>query len=230
MTLENATTFRDRYTRPITRQRGMTLVELMIAMLLGIFLMGGLYLTFNQTKQAYRYQNGLSQIQEQGRFAITFLTKSVRVAGFPGDNRPPGNTIEGTDGETDSITIRLRDDRDCRDFPTAGVAINRFRIDGGNLQCSGDGIAWDVFVPNVEDMQIWYGEDLDADGIANRYVTATEGPAWANVVTTRVSLMIRSTDNTASQPEAYLSLLGNAVVAQDKRLRRPFVTTIALRN
>ncbi len=230
MKIRNATLFLDRHTRLVSQQRGVTLVELMIAMLLGIFLTGGLFLTFNNSKQAYRYQNGLSQIQEQGRFAISFLTKSVRVAGFPGDNMPPGNRIEGTDGVTDSVTIRLRDDRDCRDMPTAGVATNRFRISGGNLQCSGDGIAWDDYVPNVEDMQIWYGEDLDADGIANRYVTATEGPAWANVVTTRVSLMIRSTDNATSEPETYMSLLGNTVVAQDKRLRKPFVTTIALRN
>ena len=230
MTLETITILRDWHARPSTRQRGVTLVELMIAMLLGLFLMAGVFLVFNKSKEAYRYQNGLAQVQEQGRFAINFLTKSVRVAGFPGDNMPPGNKIEGTDGETDSITIRLRDDVDCRDLPTTGVAVNRFRINAGNLECSGDGIDWDVFVPNVEDMQIWYGEDVDADGIANRYVTAAEAANWANVVTARVSVLVRSTDNAALQPEEYQNLFGNTVLVQDKRLRRSFVTTIALRN
>ena len=221
---------REQYAHPGARQRGVTLVELLIAMLLGLFLVGGVLLMFSKTKQAYRYQSGLAQVQEQGRFAINFLTKSVRVAGFPGDNSPPGNKIEGTDGATDSITIRLRDDLDCRDIPTAGVAVNRFRINNSNLECSGDGIAWDVYVPNVEEMQILYGEDIDADGVANRYIVATDGPNWANVVTARVSLLVRSSDNTTSQPEEYQNLSGNTVVVDDKRLRRSFVTTIALRN
>ncbi len=230
MTLNEPTMLRDMQTGPNSRQRGVTLVELMIAMLVGLFLMGGMLVVFDKTKQAYRYQNGLAEVQEQGRFAIAFLTQSLRVAGFPGDNPPAGNKIQGTDGATDAVTVRLRDNRDCRDIATAGVAVNRFRINASNLECSGDGITWDVYVQNVEDMQILYGEDLDADGVANRYVTATEGPTWANVVTARVSLLARSTDFAASRPEDHVNLNGNIVAAQDNRLRRSFSTTITLRN
>ena len=230
MTLKKPTMLRDMQSGPNSRQRGVTLVELMIAMLVGLFLMGGVLMVFERTKQAYRYQNGLAQVQEQGRFAIAFLTQSLRVAGFPGDNPPAGNKIEGVDGATDSVTVRLRDNRDCRDIATAGVAVNRFRINANNLECSGDGITWDVYVQNVEDMQILYGEDLDADGVANRYVTATEGPTWANVVTARVSLLARSTDFAAVLPEDHVNLNGNIVAAQDNRLRRSFATTITLRN
>ena len=143
---------------------------------------------------------------------------------------PPGNKIEGVDSLTDTVTVRLRDNLDCRDVVTAGVAVNRFRINASNLECSGDGINWDVYVQNIENMQILYGEDLDADGLANRYLTATEGPDWANVVAARVSLLVRSTDNASFQSEEYQDLFGNIVAAQDNRLRRSFVTTIALRN
>ncbi len=230
MTSKTHKSNRDWQSQPRTRQRGVTLIELMIAMLLGLFLMSGVFLVFSKSKQAYRYQNGLAQVQEQGRFAINFLTTSVRVAGFPGDDMPPGNKIEGTDGDTDSITIRLRDDFDCRDIATAGVAANRFRINNSNLECSGDGIDWDVFVPNVQDLQIWYGVDLDADGVANRYVTASDAPNWADVVTARVSLLVRSSDFAASVPEEYQNLFGNTVQVDDQRLRRSFATTIALRN
>ena len=230
MTLKKPTMLRDMHGGPNSRQRGVTLVELMIAMLVGLFLMGGMLMVFDRTKQAYRYQNGLAEVQEQGRFAIAFLTQSLRVAGFPGDNAPPGNKIEGTDGATDSVTVRLRDNQDCRDVATAGVAVNRFRINANNLECSGDGVTWDVYVQNVEDMQLLYGEDLDADGVANRYVTATEGPNWANVVTARVSLLARSTDFAAVLPEDHVNLNGNIVAAQDNRLRRSFATTVTLRN
>jgi len=211
-------------------QRGVTLVEMMIAMLLGLLLINGMYLTHQKSKQAYNYQNALAQVQEEGRFATLFLTQSIRVAGFPRDNSPAGNKIEGVDGATDSLSVRLREDLDCRDVATGGVAVNRFRINGGNLECSGDGITWDVYVRNVEDMQVLYGEDLDADGLANRYLTATEGPNWDDVVAARVSVLVRSTDNATMQPEIYRDLAGREVLAQDKRLRRTFVTTIALRN
>ncbi len=230
MTAKKPTTLHDMHTGPNSRQRGVTLVELMIAMLVGLFLMGGMLMVFDRTKQAYRYQNGLAQVQEQGRFAIAFLTQSLRVAGFPGDNMPPGNKIEGIDGLTDTVTVRLRDNRDCRDVATAGVAVNRFRINANNLECSGDGITWDVYVQNVEDLQILYGEDLTADGVANRYVTATQAPAWANVVTARVSLLARSADRAAVWPEDHVNLNGNIVAADDNRLRRTFSTTITLRN
>lgn len=216
--------------RSRARQRGVTFVELMIAMLLGLFLTSSVYFMFAKTKQAYRYQNALAQVQEQGRFATDILTQSLRLAGFPGDDVPPGNKIEGTDGPTDSVTVRYRNNVDCRDIATAGIAINRFRINAGNLECSGDGIDWDIYVRNVEDMQILYGEDLDNSGLANRYVTAIEGPNWNNVVAARVSLLVRSTDNAVPQAEEYQDLSGIRMAAPDRRLRKSFVTTIALRN
>jgi len=205
-------------------------VELMIAMTLGLFLVSSVYFVYGKSKQAYRYQTALAQVQEQGRYATDILTQSLRIAGFPGDDAPAGNKIEGTDGATDTVIIRYRNNIDCRDVATGGVAINRFRINAGDLECSGDGIAWDTFVRNVEDMQVLYGEDLDNDGLANRYVTATAGPDWGNVVAARVSLLVRSTDNATAQSESYRDLLGNTVAALDKRLRKSFVTTIALRN
>ncbi len=214
----------------LSRQLGVTLIELMISMLIGIFLIGGLYTVFEKTKSSYRYQNGLVQIQEQGRFAITFLTQSLRIAGYPSDDAPTGNKIEGADGTTDTVAIRLRNDVNCQDAATAGIAQNNFRINNGNLECSGDNITWDIYVENIEDMQIMYGEDSDADGVANRYVTATDGPTWNNVVTARVSLLVRSSDFAAGRPEDYFDLNGNTVAAADERLRRTFVTTILLRN
>jgi len=230
MRMTKATTLQEIHTGPNSRQRGLTLVELMIAMLLGIFLSSSVYLMYFKTKQTYRYQNGLAQVQEQGRFAINFLTKSLRIAGFPGDDMPPGNKIEGTDGPTDTVTVRLRENLDCRDIGTAGVAVNQFRINANNLECSGDGVDWDIYVQNVEDMQFLYGEDLNGDGLANRYLTAAEGPSWADVVVARVSLLVRSTDFATSKSEDFQDLFGNTVAAPDNRLRRSFVTTIALRN
>lgn len=65
-------------------QRGFTLIELMIAMLLGAFLMGGIIQIFLGSRQTYRMQENLSRLQENGRFAMDFITRDNRMMGFQG--------------------------------------------------------------------------------------------------------------------------------------------------
>ncbi len=65
-------------------QTGFTLVELMIAMLLGLFLIGGILQIFIGSRQTYRMQENLSRLQENGRFVMDFITKDNRMMGFQG--------------------------------------------------------------------------------------------------------------------------------------------------
>lgn len=67
-------------------QTGLTLIEIMIALLIGAFLLGGVINIFLSSKQTYRMQEGLSRLQENGRFAMDFLAKDIRMAGFLGCN------------------------------------------------------------------------------------------------------------------------------------------------
>ncbi|NOT10419.1 MAG: prepilin-type N-terminal cleavage/methylation domain-containing protein [Methylococcaceae bacterium] len=77
----------DQPSNPLSRhQLGMTLIEIMIALLIGAFLLGGVLQIFIGTKQTYRMQEGLSRLQENGRFALDFLAKDIRMAGFIGCN------------------------------------------------------------------------------------------------------------------------------------------------
>lgn len=62
----------------------MTLIEIMIALLIGAFMLGGVLQIFISTKQSYRMQEGLSRVQENGRFAMEFLAKDIRMADFWG--------------------------------------------------------------------------------------------------------------------------------------------------
>lgn len=100
-------------------------------------------------------------------------------------------------------------------------ALFRQRLAGNALQAQ-------ELVEGVENMQILYGEDLDGDNIANRYVTA-DNANMANVTSVRVSLLLRSTDNVTSAPQTY-TYEGTDITATDRRIRRVFTTTIKLRN
>lgn len=99
-------------------QSGMTLIEIMIALLIGAFLLGGVLQIFVGSKQTNRMQEGLSRLQENGRFAMDFLAKDIRMAGYWGcisqsnadtdvaganDNAANGDNI---DNGTDTITLK----------------------------------------------------------------------------------------------------------------------------
>ncbi|WP_051311074.1 PilW family protein [Zooshikella ganghwensis] len=66
------------------KQQGFTIIELMIAMLLGLFLMGGIISIFNSNQQTFRMLNGLSTMQDNARFAFDTISQDIRMAGYMG--------------------------------------------------------------------------------------------------------------------------------------------------
>lgn len=68
--------------------RGFTLVELMIAMLLGLILIGGVVSVFLANKQSYRTNDALGQIQDGARVAFELMARDIRQMG----GTPCGNT------------------------------------------------------------------------------------------------------------------------------------------
>ena len=63
---------------------GLTLVELMIALVLSMLLMTGVLTIFASTKTTSRLQSGLATVQENGRHALHLLVRDIRGAGFGG--------------------------------------------------------------------------------------------------------------------------------------------------
>lgn len=66
------------------RQKGITLVELMIALVLGLIIVAGVIQIYVSNKQAYRVTDAQSQLQDSARFALDTLTRDIRSAGFTG--------------------------------------------------------------------------------------------------------------------------------------------------
>jgi len=65
-------------------QSGFTIVEIMVALVIGLVVIAGVIQIFLATKKTSKLQNAVSQVQENGRFAIDFLTHDIRGAGFWG--------------------------------------------------------------------------------------------------------------------------------------------------
>lgn len=66
-------------------QAGLSIIELMIALLLGLLLMGGVIQIFLSSRQTYQTNVALSQVQESGRFALEFIAFDLRNAGYKGE-------------------------------------------------------------------------------------------------------------------------------------------------
>lgn len=64
--------------------RGLTLVELLIALLLGLFLSAGMVSAYLVAKRNYYYEEEMMRMQENGRYAMRLLSRELVMAGFYG--------------------------------------------------------------------------------------------------------------------------------------------------
>jgi type IV pilus assembly protein PilW len=75
-------------------ERGLTLIEMLIAILIGLFLTGGLLTLVQAMKRANLNQSGLSQLQDNERMAMTLITDVIKSTGYY--SNPLVNTLAST--------------------------------------------------------------------------------------------------------------------------------------
>ena len=214
---------------PVKTQRGLTLVEILVALMISAFLIAGVIQLFIGSKQTYRGHDALSRIQENGRFAMDRMSFDVRMADYPNDTPDP-NAVQGTNN---SITVQWND----------GGAISRaysIRCSGGGTPPCANGVpatlAVDLgtgagpqdLIEGVDGMQIRYG----VCGASTIYMNAAAMTAanWQNVCSVQIDLLLASLeDNMVTQPQTYF-YQGANVTATDRRFRQAFSTTVAIRN
>ena len=77
------------------RQNGLTLIELMVSLVIGLLLAIIASSTYLYSKQAYNAVSENSQMEENGRLALNLLTRNIQAAGytiFDREGNPPGAT------------------------------------------------------------------------------------------------------------------------------------------
>ena len=73
------------------KQQGFTLVEIMIAMMLGLLLTGAMLTMLSQARQSFRQDEMVASMYDESRFGIRELTRDLNMAGFMGDILAPGS-------------------------------------------------------------------------------------------------------------------------------------------
>ncbi len=74
----------NRLTGKIDRARGFSLIELMVAMVIGLLILAAVSTILVNSKKNYTTQDSLARLQENARFTIQFLTRDIRMAGYYG--------------------------------------------------------------------------------------------------------------------------------------------------
>ncbi len=322
-------------------QSGLTLIELLIAMTLGILLTFGVTEIYINSKQTYRSQDGLARMQENARFALDFIARDVRSSGYVGCSNiktitpniiattpiiadytmdtaltghqnlggqswtpslPSGvnsvvddtdviTTISGgqcstplsTDMTAVSDAVAIATANECG-FAQNDVVIiancgsaDIFRITnapGSSGQLNHGDLAFSyitdsasevlsynsstyfirndatsgipslfvldntqsaggnnpiALIEGVENMQIQYGIDTNADNVPEVYANAAAATDWSEVVSVRITLLIRSIEAT-NAPSYTFNSGGTTKTYAAGPLRKEFVSTIQIRN
>jgi type IV pilus assembly protein PilW len=134
------------------------------------------------------------------------------------------------------------------DATTVGVGAAAFRLVSNRyyiansgtsgrpeLHCAGPGTAGQPLVENVEVMNLWMGQAVAASPRRPvRYVAPDQVAAgdWGTIIAVRICLLMRSADPVLTNEDTatYRDCSGAEATSADRRLRRAFYSTVALRN
>lgn len=241
---------------------GASLVEIMVAITLSLFLIAGVIKIVISNKHVYRLNTAYSELQENSRLIGLYLPKILRLSGyrtpvndttFPTlaslyPSSAPHIQVNNNSGNnhSDVLTVRYQGSADatvtdCLNQAVGAniIATNVFSINANNeLQCQATNptlgtTTTQILIPGVENMQVLYGEDINGDRQADRYVAPNFASLNINhVVSLRMSVLLRTTeeiDKTLDTNTYYLS--GTTFnPTDDFRIRRVIHLTVHLRN
>lgn len=164
----------------MNKQRGFTIIEVIIASVIGMFLMASVFNLFITTNRSIALSDGLSQNQEVGRFAMEYLTRYIRQAGYTSDftqYAPPilmktdsANCVDNPGlaqcNSLDETTITCSNGAEkdaCSTNNPAGIHGDRLAItsvaEAGSLSCTGTVLAASSKIANV----FWVSAEPDTE-------------------------------------------------------------------
>ena len=202
---------------------GFTLVELMIAMALGLIVLGAMYGVFTSQSKHFSNQEQIVEMQQNARMAIDIISREIRMAGY-NPKRTTGSftfllaATENRATNQNNVAFTYDDNSDGIEDSNDSEQV-AFRVDGGVLKRFSTGaVHWQPLVENVETLNFTY---TLSDGTV---VGPPSDPTAAQVLTI-VKVKIQVTAKTAKQDPAYTDPTNN-----DHYRRYTLVASVTPRN
>lgn len=137
-------------------QRGQSLIELMVALALGLVISGAAIQLFLANQITVNFQRGMNDVQANGRFALDILTRSTRLAGLNSSStysEISGKAINGVvmatgdvPGLASTSTHISRNDAVTAGISDSDQLVVQYLGMAGTVDCEGNSITADRFV------------------------------------------------------------------------------------
>jgi type IV pilus assembly protein PilW len=200
--------------RASARQQGLSLIELLVAILIALFLIAGIVVVEQGVNMSYTQQNGLSQLQDEERFAMSVMASVIGTAGYY-PNPTTTNLVTalpavGSFAAGQSIYAANGNSIYVRYMTAAGDGINLCdgtaatnlvytsylyvaadAHSGYDLYCQLNGGAPVALVNGLSGltaMTVLYGVATGTDNNVTEYQTAAQVGNWSNVTSVEVTL------------------------------------------
>lgn len=200
--------------------RGFGLVELMVAIAIGLIMSLALSYFFLGSQKSSRVHDDSSRMQENARNALDVMGRAIRQAGYTvnykGVKTTPFNSILASNGASattpDSITVsyegQVDGEIDCAGTArTSGVPlVFAFAVNASlQLTCTNASGVAVVVADNVENMQITYGVDAARSGnVVSPYVDTTADFSKVAVVKVVITMRGSNVDTANGGADGYV--------------------------
>ncbi|WP_299197742.1 PilW family protein [uncultured Amphritea sp.] len=234
---------------PRNNQSGFSLIELMIASVIGLLLTSAMLAAYVASARTYQIQDAMSEVQENGRFAMRILLKDLRQSGIDVTGSQiilgvKNSAADISDFETNWSDLVIAEANVLSDI----VYLPGLDPDGPSGPKGDDGVAYyigstdgvrpslyhnkDALVEGVAGLIIEYGVDSDGDKLVDSYekLTAMTAADWDDVISARFYLLMSSSGTGVTEQAQQLIAPFNTVDTSDRRLYQVFTATALLRN
>jgi type IV pilus assembly protein PilW len=201
----------------IIGMKGITLIELLVALVICGMVIAGIYRVFVAQSKAYTVQDQVVEVQQSVRSGMEILLRDLRMAGYDNDNLQSPITIPNpiaTPLSNDAITVNYEYYEKTipqyqkhtvvywRDAPSSRMIRQLIVNDVARPQ--------ETLLENVEELTFDYGVDSNEDGALDNWVFAG-GVGTSKVVAVRVTLTARpvqvNPDVQAVSPRTLVSMV-----------------------
>ncbi len=172
-------------------QRGVTLIELLVALVITSFLMAGVYQAVVHQGKAYTAQEQAADVQQTVRVAMDHMVRDIRMAGYDDDSSTSKIVIPDP-VTTGSSQLSLRYEYDETTEHTVTYRLNGDQLAKKLTATTDAGVSnstEEIVLEGVESLDFSYGLDTDNDGVVNTWVPA--GGVTSKVIAIRVRLSAR---------------------------------------
>jgi len=112
------------------RSRGLSMIELLVGLAIGSFIIVGAVMVYAQTRNTYAINETQARLQENGRYAMAILEPDLQLAGYYGYSNMPTDFRYGTAASAVAISQVEQVDGAATGLPAAGRACgNNFATD-----------------------------------------------------------------------------------------------------